>query len=44
MYDLVEVDDFNKPVEVKDLAEIRVEPLPLPPGFVWSDIDMKKDE
>jgi hypothetical protein len=44
VYDLVEADDFNKPVETKTVAEVREEPLTLPPGFVWSEIDLQKDE
>ena len=44
VYDLVEKEDFNKPVEQKDVSEIREEPLNLPGGFVWSEIDMKDED
>ena len=44
VYDLVETDDFNRPVEVKNVSDIREEPLPLPPGFEWSELDLTKDE
>lgn len=44
VYDLVEEDDFNRPVEVKEVSEVREEPLALPPGYTWTEIDMKDDD
>ena len=44
VYDLVECDDFNRPVETKEVKDIKETPLGLPPGFVWSDIDMEDEK
>ena len=44
VYDLVEADDFNRPVENKEVSEVPEEPLALPPGFKWTEIDLSKDE
>ena len=41
VYDLVEEKDFNKPVEVKEVSDIREEPLPLPPNFYWDELDLQ---
>jgi len=43
VYDLVEEDDFNKPVETREVSEVSEEPLPLPKGYTWTEIDMKDE-
>ena len=42
-YDLVKTptgEDFNEPVETRDVSEILTDPLSLPEGFHWSVIDL----
>lgn len=36
----VEKGDYDKPIEVKTLADVRKEPLPLPKQFFWKDLDL----
>jgi glycylpeptide N-tetradecanoyltransferase len=46
-YDLVKTpvgEEFNEPVEVKNVADIPTEPLPLPEGFEWSVINLQDDD
>jgi hypothetical protein len=37
--------DFNKPIdEIKKVGDIRAEPLDIPEGFHWSNINIEDDE
>ena len=43
--DNVSEDDFNKAIDVpKTVAEIREEPLDIPAGYHWADVDITNDE
>lgn len=41
--DEVKESDYDKPIEVKTLADVRKEPLPLPKGYFWKDLDLNDD-
>jgi glycylpeptide N-tetradecanoyltransferase len=37
--------DFNKPIgEIKKVGDIRAEPLDIPEGFHWSNINIEDNE
>jgi hypothetical protein len=40
VYDLVEANDFNRPVETKEVSEIATEGLKLPESYYWCNIDL----
>mmetsp|Transcript_19843 Transcript_19843/g.30567 ORF Transcript_19843/g.30567 Transcript_19843/m.30567 type:complete len:233 (+) Transcript_19843:198-896(+) len=43
--DMVKDDDFDKAIDKdKTLDDIRAEPLDIPPGFHWANVDMSNDE
>ena len=43
--DQVNDEDFNKPIdEVKTVSDIRQEPLEIPAGFHWSNINIENDD
>jgi len=41
--DKVEETDYDKPIEVKTLDDVRKDPLPLPKGYSWKDLDLNDD-
>jgi hypothetical protein len=41
--ELVTVDQLNKPIEEKTLAEVETEPLLLPDGFSWCNLNLRND-
>ena len=42
-YDLVPVDAYDQPLEIKTLADVGQEPLPLPPGYQWCTVNLADD-
>ena len=36
-------EDFNKPIEVKTVADVRTEPYPLPAPYFWDNLDLHDD-
>jgi hypothetical protein len=43
VYDLVEANDFNRPVEVKEVSDIDTECLKLPEQYYWSNVDLSDE-
>jgi len=42
---MVDENDFDKAIDkAKTVDEIRKEPLDIPAGFVWANVDITKDE
>lgn len=42
--DVVAVEDFDKPIDVeKTVEEIQEEPLQIPPGFQWCNVNIEDD-
>lgn len=38
-------DDFDRPIDTdKQVDDIRAEPLEIPPGFSWSNVNIEDDE
>lgn len=43
--DNVGVDDFNKPIdEIKTVDDIRAEPLDIPAGYHWANVNIEDDK
>jgi glycylpeptide N-tetradecanoyltransferase len=43
--DEVQPDDFNKMIDAeKKVGDVREEPLDIPPGFYWSNVNIENDE
>lgn len=38
--DVVNEDDYDKPIETKTLDDVRKDPLPLPKGYFWKNLDL----
>jgi len=36
-------EDYNQPIEVKTLGDVRREPLNLPAGYNWANLDLNDD-
>ena len=38
-------EDYNKPIDViKSPDDIDAEPLPIPPGFYWENVNIENDQ
>jgi hypothetical protein len=37
-------EDFNEPVETKNVSDISTEPLSLPEGFHWSVVNLQDND